>query len=179
MWNTILQPHTQVYTHTHTHTLGSFPDCVTWPGNENTHIRTYSVCHTLIVFMMLKPLRAVVMRTPGSWGCQWSSLISDWPWWMNSNCGGTSAPPSPSLLPPSLSCSTAKSHWTTWRLPWQHSITCIRHYRINSCTSYSPPVCSLTVYPSSYLVICSWGSKDCGVLRMPFHGCDWSRMVFE
>lgn len=44
--------------------------------------------YTLIVLKILNPLNAVLMMTPGSCGCQCSSLTSVWPWWMNSSCGG-------------------------------------------------------------------------------------------
>lgn len=35
--------------------------------------------YTLMVLKILKPLSAVLISTPGSWWCQWTSFISFWP----------------------------------------------------------------------------------------------------
>ncbi len=44
--------------------------------------RKRSRYYTLIVLKMLKPVSAVLMTRPGTCGCQCSSLISFWPWWL-------------------------------------------------------------------------------------------------
>lgn len=49
--------------------------------------------------------------TPGICGCQWISLISDWPWCRNRSCGGRSF--SPSTRAPTSLDSTDRSHWLT------------------------------------------------------------------
>ena len=80
-----------------------------------TYSHRHTLCckhnsYTLIVLKMLKPLRAVVISTPGSCGCQWSSFISFCPWWIKRSWGGI---PSGVSLSVAESFSTAKSHWTT------------------------------------------------------------------
>ena len=62
---------------------------------------------------MLKPLCAVLSITPDSWVCQWISLTSVCPWWINNNCGGTCGS---SVLWPAASASrsTAKSQNVIW-----------------------------------------------------------------
>ena len=69
--------------------------------------------HTLIVLKILKPLWAVLRITPGSCRCQWSSLMSVCPWWINNNCAGTSGSPceEPAV---SESRSTPRSHREIW-----------------------------------------------------------------
>lgn len=72
-------------------------------------------CHyTQIVLKMLKSLCAVLMMTPGSCACQWSSFMSVCPQCWNKSWGGTSTPSSPSPLPASLSRSTLKSQMVIW-----------------------------------------------------------------
>jgi len=64
-------------------------------------------CQALIVRNMLKVSIAVLMITPGSCECQWSSLISFCPWCTNSSCAGTSS--SELAVVTASSDSTAKS----------------------------------------------------------------------
>lgn len=67
--------------------------------------------HTDIVLNTLNPDRAVEIITPGICGCQWISLISDWPWCRKSSWGGRSL--TPSTLALTSQDSTDRSHWLT------------------------------------------------------------------
>lgn len=67
--------------------------------------------YTEIVLNTLNPDRAVEIITPGICGCQWISLISDWPWCRKSSCGGRSF--TPSTLALTSHDSTDRSHWLT------------------------------------------------------------------
>ena len=77
---------------------------------------TWVYIYTEIVLKMLKPSYAVLTTAPGIWGCQWTSFTSFWPWWTNSNWGGTPSWLSSSIGVPlsSASCSTERSHRETW-----------------------------------------------------------------
>lgn len=71
--------------------------------------------HTLIVLNTLNPLWAVLIMTPGSWGCQCNSLMSVCPWCINNSWGGTLGSSSPSaVLASVLSFSTARSQIEIW-----------------------------------------------------------------
>jgi len=77
------QPSIHTATHTHIHPL----------THTSIHptIRPFSTSwrYTLIVRKKLKSLPAVLMITPGSCGCQWSSLMSFCPKWMKNSWAGT------------------------------------------------------------------------------------------
>lgn len=67
--------------------------------------------YTDIVLNTLNPDSAVEIITPGICGCQWISLISDWPWCRNSSWGGKDF--TPSTLALASHDSTDRSHWLT------------------------------------------------------------------
>lgn len=71
----------------------------------------HTLPHTDIVLNTLNPDRAVEIITPGTCGCQWISLISDWPWCRKSSWGGRSL--TPSTLALTSQDSTDRSHWLT------------------------------------------------------------------
>lgn len=77
-----------------------------YPFVSKTHKR-----YTDIVLNTLNPDRAVETIMPGICGCQWISLISDWPWCRNSSWGGRSL--TASTLAPTSHDSTDRSHWLT------------------------------------------------------------------
>ena len=89
--------------------------CIT---NVKSSVSLSHYAHTLrqthytdIVLNTLNPDSAVETITPGNCGCQWISLISDWPWCRNSSWGGKSF--TPSTLAPTSHDSTDRSHWLT------------------------------------------------------------------
>ena len=59
------------------------------PTHQFIRPSSSSCRYTLIVRKKLKSLPDVLMITPGSCGCQWSSLISSCPWWMKNSWAGT------------------------------------------------------------------------------------------
>lgn len=78
--------------------------------NAKSSVSSHAHRHyTDIVLNTLNPDRAVEIITPGICGCQWISLISDWPWCRNSSWGGKSF--IPSTLAPTSHDSTDRSHW--------------------------------------------------------------------
>ena len=106
---------------------------------------------TEIVLNTLNPLFAVLIIMPSIWLCQCTSLMSSWPWWTKSSCGGTSTFSS-------LSRSTARSHYVMFKI-WLK----IKKFQFYLC----------------HLIIFATGGKYTRILGAPFNWGDRARVMLE